>query len=65
MLTQAVARLAAEGVSPVLVTCDAGNAASEATIPACSGERDADDVLPDGLKHRFWIRPSARTATAS
>ena len=66
MLTQAVARLAAEGVSPVLVTCDAGNAASEATILACGGERDADDVLPDGrVKHRFWIRPSARTAPAS
>lgn len=56
MLTEAAAR----GIDPVLVTCEATNAASRRTIERCGGvlENQIDGKL------RFWIgegpRPSAR-----
>ena len=56
MLRQALVVARAEGVDPVLVTCDDGNTGSATVIERAGGV--LEDVRPDpagGAKRRYWI----------
>lgn len=47
----------ATGLGRALLTCDAGNAGSRATIARCGGVLEAAEAVEghEGLVHRYWI----------
>src|SRR5262249_4927669 len=56
MLRQAVARLHADGVDAILVTCDDDNVASAAVIERCGGVHESTVDGRDGVPiRRYWI----------
>ncbi len=56
MLRLALAYCKKIGLNKVLLTCYAGNAASEKTILSCGGVLEGEMLLPDGdVSKRYWI----------